>query len=195
MKTFLYFILSRFLTFVGDIKFFGWKRPLWFAIDVQGYRLKGQHYREVAKIIEPGDILLSRSEQYITTFLIPGYWTHAGFFFGGEKERVIHAVSDGVIIEDIINFMRTDIMVVLRPHEDHIERAIALAKSMIDQTYDFLFDFTDKNRLSCTELIFCCYPKLIKPQKRFGKITVIADDIYNNKNFSIVWDSRSCGRH
>lgn len=191
MRTYLYSLLSKFLTFVGDIKFFGWKRPLWFVIDVQGYRLKGQHYREVAKIIEPGDVLLSRSEQYLTTFLIPGYWTHAGLFYGGEKERVIHAVSEGVIIEDIINFMRTDEMVVLRPHEDHVKRALALAKSMVDMKYDFIFDFTDKNRVSCTELVYCCYPRLIKPRERMGKMMVIADDIFFDKEgFTVIWDSR-----
>jgi len=190
IKSFLYSLWSKFITFIGDIKFFGWKQPFWFVFNARGYKLKGEDYRKVIKIIKPGDVLLSRSEQYLDTYLIPGFLTHAGFFYGGVKERVIHAVSEGVLIEDLINFMRTDIMVVLRPHEDHIEKAVALAKSMVDMKYDFIFDFNDKNRVSCTELIFCCYPKLIKPKKRFGKTTVIADDIYINKNFTVIWDSR-----
>lgn len=190
MRTFPYLLWSKFITFVGDIEFFGWKRPFWFIINAPDYKLKGEHYRQVIKIIKPGDILLSRSEKYVDKWLIPGYLNHAGFFFGGHKERVIHAISDGVIVEDIINFMRTDVLVVLRPHEDHIEKAVALAKSMVNQEYDFLFNFNDKNRLSCTELIFCCYPKLIKTIKRFGKPTVVADDICCNRNFTIIWDSR-----
>lgn len=190
MKTFLYSLWSKFIAFVGDIKFFGWKRPFWFVFNASGYRLRGEHYRKVIKIIKEGDVLLSRSEQYLDTYLIPGFLTHAGFFYGGTKERVIHAVSEGVLIEDIINFMRTDVLIVLRPHEDHIKRAIALARSMVDMKYDFVFNFTDKNRMSCTELIYCCYPKLITPSKRFGKMMVIADDIYYNKNFKVIYDSR-----
>lgn len=190
MKRIIYRAWSKFITFVGDIKFFGWKRPFFFVINAPGYKLKGEHYRQVIKLIQPGDVLLSRSEQYLDTYLIPGYFIHAGFFFGGPQERVIHAISDGVIIEDIINFMRSDVMAVLRPHKDHIEEAIALARSMINMEYDFIFDFTDKNRMSCTELIYCCYPKLIIPSKRFGKNTVIADDIINSENFDIIWDSR-----
>lgn len=192
IKSFLYSLWSKFITFIGDIKFFGWKQPFWFVFNASGYKLRGEHYREVMKVIKPGDVLLSRSEQYLDTYLIPGFWTHAGFYFGGTKERVIHAISDGVIIEDIINFMRTDALVVLRPHEHHIERAISLAKSMINMEYDFIFDFSDSDtaKVSCTELIYMCYHKLIKPTKRFGKPIVIADDIYNNKNFTVVWDSR-----
>lgn len=190
IKSFLYSLWSKFITFVGDLKFFGWTHPFWFIINARGYKLKGEDCREVIKIIKPGDVLLSRSEQYLSTYLIPGFFTHAGFFYGGVKERVIHAVSKGVIIEDIINFMRTDVMVVLRPHEDHIKRALALARSVVNQEYDFIFDFTNENKLSCTELIYCCYPRLIQPKNRMGKMMVVADDIYNNKNFTVIWDSR-----
>lgn len=190
MKRIIYRAWSKFITFVGDIKFFGWKRPFFFVINAPGYKLRGEHYRQVIKLIQPGDVLLSRSEQYLDTYLIPGYFIHAGFFYGGTKERVIHAISDGVLIEDIINFMRTDVMVVLRPHEHHIERAIALAKSMVNMEYDFLFNFNNSNRLSCTEMIYVCYPRLIYPQKRFGKMVIYADDIYHNKNFTTIYDSR-----
>jgi len=187
----LYRIWSKTLTFIGDIKFFGWKHPLWFIINATHDRITGESYRIISKIIKPGDILLARSEEYLSTMLIPGYWTHCGFYFGGPQERVIHAVSDGVVIEDIINFMRTDELIILRPEEKYVERAMLLAKSMINQTYDFLFDFTDENRISCSELIYCCYYQLIVPQKRFGKPTVVADDIANSRNFSIIWDSRN----
>lgn len=190
MKKFIYYLWSKFITFVGDIKFFGWKQPFWFVFNASGYRLRGEHYREVIKIIREGDVLLSRSEQYLDTYLIPGFLTHAGFFYGGNKERVIHAVSENVIIEDIINFMRTDVLVVLRPHEAHIQRAMSLARSMVNMEYDFIFNFTDKNRMSCTELIYCCYPRLIQLKKRLGKMMVIADDIYHNKNFTVIYDSR-----
>lgn len=191
MIRFIYYCWSKFLTFIGDVEFFGWKHPFWFIINCPDYKLKGEHFREVDKIIQPGDVILTRSENYIDKWLIPGYWTHCAFYFGGEKNRVIHAISDGVVIEDIINIMRTDKMIVLRPESKYVERALALAKNMINQEYDFLFNFNDSSRLSCSELIFCCYPQLLQAKKRFGKMTVVADDIVDSKNFHSVWDSRS----
>lgn len=193
MRTFLYHLWSKFITFIGDIKFFGWKQPFWFVFNASGYKLKGEHYREVIKLIKDGDILLSRSLQYIDTYLIPGYWTHAGLFYGGDKKQVIHAISDGVLVEDIINFMRTDELLILRAPQEHVERALALAKSVVGKEYDFIFDFNNSNRFSCSELIYFCYPKLIKPRKKFGKTIVVADDILYSRNFDIIWDSRFNG--
>lgn len=185
----LYKLWSKIITFLGDIKFYGYKHPFFIVLNAPQDKIEGKHYREIAKLIKPGDVLLSRSDRYVSTFLIPGYWTHAGFYWGGEEERVIHATSDGVVIEDIINFLRTDHVAILRPKEQYVERAIELAKTMINQEYDFLFNFDDSNRLSCTELIFCCYHQSITPQKRFGKMTVNADDILGSNNFEIIWNS------
>ena len=184
-----YKLWSKFITFIGDIKFYGWKHPFFFIINTPVDKIEGKHYRKISRIIKPGDVLLSRSDHYLSTYLIPGYWTHAGFYFGGEEERVIHAISQGIVIEDIINFLKTDHIVILRPDQKYVERALGLAKNMINQEYDFLFDFDDSTRLSCTELIFCCYPSLIKTSKKFGKQTVVGDDIFNSESFHIVWDS------
>lgn len=191
MKKLIYFLWTKFVILVGDLKFFGWTHPFWFVFNAPGYRLRGSHYREVSRIIIPGDVLLSRSEQYVDTYLIPGWWTHAGLFFGGDKELVIHATSEGVLIEDIINFMRTDYLIVLRPDKKYVDRALGLAKNMIGKEYDFLFNFDDKTRLSCTEVVYCCYHQLIKPKRKMGKFIVVADDIVNSENFSVIWDSRN----
>jgi len=190
LKTFLYSLWSKFITFIGDIKFFGWNHPFWFVINVPDYKLKGEHYREIIKLIQPGDILLRRCEQDFDKCLIPGYWTHCGIYFGGERERVIHAISDGVVIEDIINFMRTDELMILRAPPQYVEKALGLAKEMVNQSYDFLFNFNDSNRLSCSELIYCCYHRIIRPKKRLHKITVVADDIIMCKDLKVIWSSR-----
>jgi len=76
-----YNLWSKFLTFIGDIKFYGIKHPLFFIINIPNDKIKGEHYRAISKVIKPGDVLLSRSDHYLSTYLIPGYWTHAGFFF------------------------------------------------------------------------------------------------------------------
>lgn len=194
--SFFYTLQSKLFRFIGDIKWSGIKHPFWFTINAIGYGLKGADYRKVATIIQPGDILIRRFEGYIDKWFLPGFWNHAGVYVGGKKEEVVHAVSEGVIKEDILNFMRTDHMMILRPpigvKKKNIKRALERANSIVGKPYDFEFDFKDCNRFSCTELVAYCYPGLIRPKKRFsslGKAVIIADDFKDCKRLQTIWDS------
>jgi len=192
----LYRLERKLFTFLGDIKVFGWTHPMWFGINAHGYKLKGAIYRGLRNKMKPGDIILRRFDEYLSSYMIPGFWNHAGIYIGddGRKpEQVIHAVSEGVIQEDILNFMRTDHMLVLRLTSKKgkaIPKAVETAKSIVGRPYDFGFDFKDTNKFSCTELVAHCYPGVIKGKKRFGKETIVADDIYNCSKFTKIWDSR-----
>lgn len=190
IKKILYKVQKTVFRFIGDIKWSGWKRPFWFTINAIGYKLRGEHYRKIIKKLQPGDVLLRRFEGYIDKWFLPGFWNHAGIFCGGKKEQVIHALSEGVIKEDILNFMRTDHIIILRPPQHMVKRAIQKAKSIVGVEYDFDFDFDNEKRFSCTEVIDFCYPGLITSRKRFGKQTIVADDIFNTDEFKVVWDSR-----
>lgn len=191
MNRFWYSIQKHIFRFIGDIKWSGWKNPFWFTINAAGYQLRGEDYRNLIKQIKPGDIVIRRFEGYIDKFFIPGFWNHAGIYVDGDMEQVVHAISDGVLIEDILNFMRTDHMIVLRPPADMVESAIAKAKSIVGLEYDFEFNFTGHKRFSCTEVVDYCYPKMITPKKRFGKTTIVADDIVTCNKFESIWDSRA----
>lgn len=181
--------------FIGDIKWAGLLHPFWFTVNATTFRLKGKHYREVEQIIRPGDILVRRFEGYVDKWLIPGFWNHSGIYVGeiGDKDhKVIHAISDGVVVDDLIDFMRTDHMVVLRAPARLRERAIERAKAAIGSDYDFAFEFGNSLRFSCTELVdHCCADKRwkIKGKKRFGRFTIIADDIVYTSHFKVVWTS------
>ena len=195
---FLYNLQKYVFTFLGDIKVFGWTHPLWFEINARGYQLKGTLYREIRDLIQPGDIILRRYEGYLSSYMIPGFWSHAGLYIGddGENpEQVVHAISEGVIQEDILNFMRTDHMLVLRltPQEGNetaASEAVSKAKAIVGKPYDFGFDFKDANRFSCTELVAHCYPGVVHGKKRFGKQTIVADDFHACSILTKVWDSR-----
>lgn len=194
---FLYSFQKHVFGFIGDIKWSGIAHPFWFTINASGYKLKGEHYRKLIKRLKPGDILIRRFEGYVDKWFIPGFWNHTSLYIGDDgenKEQVVHAVSEGVIQEDLLNFMRTDHMLVLRLAEDKEEKgaqnAIAKAKSIVGSPYDFGFDFKDTNRFSCTELVAYCYPGIIQGKKRFGKETIVADDFYNCSKLTKIWDSR-----
>lgn len=193
----LYNLQKHVFGFIGDIKWSGITHPFWFTINATGYKLKGEHYRKLIKRLQPGDIFIRRFEGYVDKWFIPGFWNHAGIYIGDEgdnKEQVIHAVSEGVIQEDILNFMRTDHMLVLRLAKDKKGKgratAIAKAKVVVGRPYDFGFDFQDTDRFSCTELVAYCYPGIVKGKKRLGKTVIVADDFYVSKRLTTVWDSR-----
>lgn len=192
-SSFLFKLQKYIFRFIGDIKWAGWAHPFWITINATTFHLKGKHYRELEKLIRPGDILIRRFEGYLDRFLIPGYWNHAGIYIGKIDEQdhqVIHAISDGVVVDDLIDFMRTDHLIVLRSEDWRSRDAIKRAKAAIGSDYDFAFNFNETLRFSCTELIDHCFPEVIKGKKRFGRYTVVADDIVNTPQLEVVWDSR-----
>ncbi|HKI61673.1 MAG TPA: hypothetical protein VKA31_05205 [Mariprofundaceae bacterium] len=130
------------LTWFGDLKFF--KFPPILVYDPGSYKVKGEDTREVIDIIQKGDIVLRAYDHYIDGLFIPGLFSHVGFFYGNAtardrksagtmiddnpeklarvqkeefktgKQMMIHAMADGVFMEDVINFCRCDRMVILR---------------------------------------------------------------------------------
>jgi hypothetical protein len=183
---------KKFLTTIGDTQYFGWKHPLWFSIAPPGYKLKGEHYRLVKPLLKAGDILLQRYEAWIDKWFIPGFWNHAAIYVGNTEEQVIHAVSDGVLIEDIINFMRTDHMIILRlDDEPRAQMAIERAQSIIGAEYDFSFNFKDNTQFSCTEVVDYCYPGLFVQARRLGRYMLAPDDIATSAALRTIWDSRT----
>lgn len=119
------------LTILGDIKIF--RFPMFLVYDPGSCRVKGHHAREVLRCIEPGDVLVRGFEMYLDGKFIPGYFSHAGLYLGEvteadralapEKARrrvlpgeqlVIHAIAEGVQMEDLLDFCRCDRLLVLR---------------------------------------------------------------------------------
>lgn len=193
MNRFIYKIQKSIFRFIGDIKWHGLLHPFWFTINAKTFQLKGSHYRKLEPLIQPGDIIIRRFEGYVDKWLIPGWFNHAGIYIGslnGQKHKIIHAISDGVIVDDLIDFMRTDHMIVLRASKGLQKEAIKRAKAAIGSEYDFAFDFNETLRFSCTELISHCYPGHIMGKKRFGRTTVVADDIVETPALEVIWDSR-----
>lgn len=196
MTKFRYKIQKALFTFIGNIKWSGWLHPFWITINAHTFRLKGKHYRQVEQLIRPGDILLRRFEGYLDKVLIPGWFNHAGIYIGklnDQDHAVIHAISNGVVVEDLIDFMRTDHLVILRAPARMREKAIERAKETVGSDYDFAFEFKDSLRFSCTELISYCYKnerRKIKGKYRFGRLTVVADDIVATPWLDTIWDSR-----
>ena len=183
MKTILFNIKASVIDFFADIRVYAG------GIVVFGesyYGIKGHHEREIMSILEPGDVLLRRYTHYLGSVFIPGYWSHVAMYVGGDK--VIHMLGKGIAKEDILMFMRTDDIAVLRADDSAmITRAITKAQEyyQLGVGYDYEFDFDDKSKMSCTELVNTCYES---PgfDNRKNKKYILPDDFLNSV-FKVVW--------
>jgi len=123
---------ERLLTLFGDIKIYPF--PMFLLYDPGSYNVRGEDAREAINRIRPGDIVLRGYRRYLDGYFIPGYFSHAGLYLGkvSDEDRqfvtiergremfkpgdqmVVHAMADGVFMEDLLTFCRCDHMAILR---------------------------------------------------------------------------------
>jgi len=153
IKNILILCRNKILTIFGDIhvnKHFPWipyYKP-------EGYSIRGEHVRKLLEICKPGDVLLRGYDDYFDGWFI-GHWSHAALVLN--NFQVIHAIAEGVKTEDLIDFFKTDRVMVLRPKnliEEEIEKVQERAHSKLGSRYDFGFNFNDPKELCCTELVY-----------------------------------------
>jgi len=61
------------------------------------------HYRAAHQVLIPGTVLTTRTNGEFSNLVIPGYWSHAAIYAGGDS--VVEAVGKGVVETDLIDFM------------------------------------------------------------------------------------------
>lgn len=182
----LYKAYSEFLTWAGNIRIY----PLGLVLfGKTSYNINGKDMREIISLIQPGDVLLRAYTNYVSSFFIKGAFSHAGIYIG--ENKVLHVMSEGILEEDILTFMRTDRLAVCRFNdpvvvvESAIERAVAQYNK--GSEYDFYFDTSCSKRFYCSEFVDFClgYPIRIMNGDD-GKI-VYPDDFLDDVLFSIKW--------
>lgn len=177
-----YRLQSRLLNILGDIKVFRW--PMFVVYDPKSYRLRGQDFSKIQSCIKKYDVVLRRYDNYLDTYLIPGFWNHAGIYMGHRGDTngtVVHALAEGVVEETLFDFCKADHLIILRPKfpfskSDVSERTY----STVGKAYDFDFDFHCEDRLSCTELIAHIYSGChhqIKQTYTLGRASILPDSI------------------
>lgn len=168
-----------FLTIFGDIKVF--RFPFFLVYDPGSYQVKGDDVRALLGVLQPGDILLRAYSNYLDGKFIPGKFSHAALYCGaiqdedralaGTRQRsrgareeaqsalfhtgeqmVIHAMAEGVFIEDILTFSRCDQLVVLRLPE-HITLPEGAPPSPVDAALLSPEEHSLRERLASGEAI------------------------------------------
>lgn len=98
------------------------------------HRVDGKDYYKVRGLLEPGDIILRGHDNYLSKFLIPGEYSHSGIYKG--NDAVIHStVENGVHESNLVDFMRCDRFMALRPCQGQIPIMVE-AHKYIGKKYD-----------------------------------------------------------
>jgi uncharacterized protein YycO len=161
------------------------------------YKVKGHHQRKILNNLQVGDVIMRRYDRYVTAWFIPGYWKHVGIYVGDNK--IVHAMTRGVIEEDILTYLRADQIAILRVKKEHQKKAKQeigeKAKSYIGRSYDFDFNTVCNDALYCSELIKECYkdyPDLefkVKEKGLFSK-GAIPPDYLMNAGFEVIYSTQ-----
>lgn len=146
--------------------------------------------REVLPQLQPGDILLRRTEGTSGNWFIPSWWKHAGVYVG--EGHVVDAAFKGTAKNSLEGFMTEgDSLMIVRPKgltPQQREAIAAYAERQVGKPYDFDFDFDDEARLSCTELASHALragagKNLVEP----NLLGAVTGDHFKNSNFELVW--------
>ena len=76
-----------------------------------------------------------------------------------QKDRIIEAIGEGVVIKPITHIANTDYFVILRTHLDKEDlfKSMMTSFEYLGTPYDYLFDFSNDDELVCTELLYNAY--------------------------------------
>ena len=164
-------------THVGHIKAPG-KEPLIFSEDDKN---------QLLALLQPGDIILTYSEGFMSNIFLPGIFKH-GIVYTGKRENweksdwdkiqitdhqksliqlnhnIIEAIAEGVVSGPLEEILDTKInrLAVFRPDLSNqgIMGVIQTIHSYLGNQYDFSFDFNDAESQVCTEVIYRGYNEI-----------------------------------
>jgi hypothetical protein len=195
MDSYWYRLKKAVLTVFGDIKVF--LGPLWIIYQPNSFRIKGAETRHISDIVKPGDVLMRAYINYLDGYFIPkgtSKCSHSGLYV--DDGKVVHSIAEGAQEIDLIDFCRTDRLVVLRPNGGQAN-AVNHAKMCADKNipYDFNFE-PGPGKYYCHELTASCFPNLdIRPLSRKilgiidSPVAYLADSFYTNPKFEIIYET------
>lgn len=181
------------LTIFGDIKIFRW--PFFIIYQPTSFRIKGSDTRKIMESIRPGDVVMRAYDDYLDGYFIPkgqSGCSHSGLYIG--DNTMVHSIAEGSTLIDIIDFCRTDKIIILRPDSGQ-EWAIEHARKCADENIQYNFNFVPgTGKYYCHEFTASCYPHLdiqFLSRKVLGlfssPMAFLADSFYVNSHFTKVY--------
>ena len=163
----------------------------------EGKRVTTKIINQIRDKLQPGDIFVTRHDDAMSNFFLPGFWPHAALYMGplsGQKDSgilnhrdhsadVLEAKKDGVKLRKIEETLAVDSFVILRPKVSTEELQQALEKALTHEgkQYDFAFDFRKAERLCCTEVVYRAFHGIgrwnLKLIKQSGHLALPAEEL------------------
>lgn len=174
---------SRIASWLANISIY--KFPFFVMFGDVHYKIKSDSIREIISVLKPGDVLLRRYDHYLSSLLVPGYWSHVALYVG--DDQVIHAVGAGVVKEDILMFFRCDDVCVLRCDDQAlVKEAVFVAYEQLAAGvgYDYAFDLNCSKKFYCSEFVSYCYNR---PKFNDFKGKYLLPDDFLNSIFNKIW--------
>ncbi len=175
---------------LGHTKWLGLGHPCWLAYNQKQTQLTGLNFQIIQRHLIPGDLLITRTEGFLSNAFIPGWWSHAGICT--EVNKITDATSKGVMENYLFDFLKTvDHAIILRPKmQIYAYEAVTRGLACLGYEYDYDFDFKDTKKFACTEFVAYCYPDLLTTRRKIiGREVLVADDIVSNENFEKVYQA------
>ena len=171
--------------------------------DAENKHVTSDKLQQVAALLRPGDIIVTRHRKALTNLFLPGFWPHVALYIGTVEQRdamgirpdwakmqlwtddicVLEARKDGVLFRPLTDTFSIDVFAVLRPKldETNIRQSIERAVLHEGKMYNFDFDFFNSDRIVCTELVYRAYDGIEKIdfplRERAGRKTLSAEDL------------------
>jgi hypothetical protein len=168
-------------------------------------RVKQRKYAtQLLSVIQPYDILISKSPGHLSAAVIPGYFGHAAIWLGDKvpskrkkimdvliKERgaryklrekgMAEALRSGVQLSNLEEYADGEVFVILRPTNLSADQQTKITENTIKQLhkkYDFNFDIESPDMINCTELVYLAYDFIDwKVRYYMGRYTLFPDDL------------------
>lgn len=171
--------------------------------DHSNKRVTPEIQTQLAQLLHPGDVIITRHDFVASNLFLPGYWPHAALYIGSVDDRktlgieldesiakrwkgnihTLEAQKDGVLFRPLNETLNVDELIIIRPNLNAAELAIGLTRVCQHEGkgYNFDFDFFSSNKLVCTEVVYRAFDGLgkiaFKLIERAGRLSLSAEDI------------------
>jgi len=182
-------IKKSIINFIGNIRIY------WCGIVLFGhsaYKLRGEHWRDILNVIQPGDIVLNAHDNYVSSWFIKGNFGHVGLYVGNNE--IIHVVTAGILKEDILTFLRADNAAIVRVKDQSIvpsmiRKAYEQLARGSELEYDYDFNKQNTDQLYCSEFTDFCTGYLLREGVSKNKKYIFPDDyLIPSGLFDVVWE-------
>ena len=184
-KRLLYKIIAFCTKFIGKIH-----------IPFSRKKLGEDDVNEMVACMQPGDVILTRTNGEGSTAAIPGYWKHSALYIGNGS--IIDATDRGVRERPLwAMIMKTDRYSILRLKDitpDEANILVNEAKTHIGKAYDHKLQVDNDDEIFCSELVYggveVIRPGYLPLEDIWGFDTYTPNNIYESDKFTLLKEKK-----